>query len=319
MKIKKILSDELCVALLTAQKYNELIELCDDYIHEKVEMYLRSFPYHYQYRQDYRQEVLIHILTKSLPSQAFLQACENGNSFKFYLAKSVRNILNTLLMREKTKRQPTIALENLSFKPGEPNPSDKSAFLTDKTTRNQTDFQDLWQHLQRKFGLFLQKYQETLPRIAFKLILMLKLHARAPIYASDLKACFPTISPFDMQQFWAQLGTDEIYRQREDLEVYELVYPFFQIYRQEKGTPAALQRWVNQYISGDKASKGILDYLTIDDNEQEIKISDKKMFADFMFAYFKNQPEEQIPAPSQTNYLHNLIKIPLFKAIWLKV
>jgi DNA-directed RNA polymerase specialized sigma24 family protein len=319
MKIKKLLTNEAYVALLAAQQYNELIELCDDYIREKVEMYLRSFPYHYQYRQDYLQEVLIHILTKSLPSKAFLQACENGNSFKFYLAKSVRNILNTLLTREKTKRQSTIALENLNFNSDEPSANDKSVFLSDKTSRNQTDFQDLWQHLQKQFELFLQKYQETLPRIAFKLILMLKLHARAPIYASDLKACFPEISPFDMQQFWAKLGGDEVYRQREDLEIYELVYPFFQIYRQEKGTPAALQRWVNQYISGDKASKGILDYLTIDDNGEEIKITDKKMFADFMFAYFKNQPEETPAVAPKTNHLLNLAKIPLLKAVWLRV
>ncbi|MCU0443312.1 MAG: hypothetical protein MUE85_00240 [Microscillaceae bacterium] len=319
MKSKKLFTNEEYVALLTAKQYNELILACDGYIREKVELYLRNFPYHYQYRQDYTQEVLIHILTKSLPSPAFLLACENGNSFKFYLAKSVRNVLNTLLVREKNKRQSTIALESLANNPDENSALDKSTLLSDKSAHYQTDFEDLWQYLHIRFAKFLQNFQATFPRIAFKLILMLKLHARAPIHTCDLQACFPGISPFDMKQFLGQLGEDNIYRQREDLEIYEIVYPYFQIYRQEKGTPTALQRWVNQYISGDKNNQGILDYLTIEDNEQKLKINDKKMFADFMYAYFKNQPEETPANEPKGNPLLNLTKIPLLKAIWLKI
>jgi hypothetical protein len=295
MRELKLLDNEDYVELLAEGQYDEVFSHCQGFIKDKVESYLRNFPYYYQFRKDYLHEVYIHILTKSLPSPAFLKACQSGNSFKFYLAKSVRNALNTLLNKEKENQRQTLALESLHQQQDrEEKKQPEPSCLSDKSQQSQADSQDIIQQLTKQLEGFLNDFKITFPKIAFKLILLLKLQARAAIYPIDLTRCFPQITAFDITKFKEILGEDEVYRCREDLEIFEMIYPFFQTYRQEKGTPSALQRWVNQYVSGDKFSKGILERLEIVDNEQVIKIEDKRMFADFLYVYFKNQPEEKI-------------------------
>ncbi|NJO00544.1 MAG: hypothetical protein HC880_01655, partial [Bacteroidia bacterium] len=101
------------------------------------------------------------------------------------------------------------------------------------------------------------------------------------VFISDVRRCFQGISHREAHRFLELLGADEVYRQREDKDIYAIVHPFFVKYRQEKGSPAALQRWVNQHISGDKFSRGILDMLEIRDTSNTFRISDKKLFSDF--------------------------------------
>ena len=70
---------------------------------------------------------------------------------------------------------------------------------------------------------------------------------------------------------------------------------YFKKYRKEKGDAKALQRWVNQYIAGDKYTKGIIDRLTISDANYDFKINSKRWFLDFVYEHFKNLEEGKIP------------------------
>ncbi len=292
MKESPPLSNQEYVELLEAQRYDEILLHCQGYIKQKVASYLRNFQYYYQFDDDFYHEVCIHILTKSLPSSAFLEACQNGNSFKFYLAKSVRNILNTLLTREKNKRKSWVAIEQLQPHQEEDFQHDRSLSFSDEASREQTDFQDILSHIRERFDQFLENFKEAFPKIAYKLILLLKLQARATIQIEDVVYCFEGMKKRDIQNFLQLLGEDQVYRQREDKEIYELIHPFFQSYRQEKGSPAALQRWLNQHITGDRHRRGILDYLEIRDRDMNFKIQNKKRFADFLHVYFKYKEEQ---------------------------
>lgn len=300
MKLNKTLSEEGYVRLLEEGKYEEILSCCQDFIKRSVQNYLRNFQYYNQFSEDFLQDVYIHLHTKSLPSPAFLNACRQGNSFLFYLAKSIRNCLNTILTKEKNKRQPLIGIENFFPQMDSENQSDKFAFLEDKAYAAQTESQDLLGRLKLKFENLLKEFSETLPKIAHKLVLLLKLMARVKIQEIDLKNCFIEIKSSAIEQFFVDLGTDEVYRQREDMEIYELIYPYFQTYRNENGSPSALQRWMNAHISGDKGNKGLLDRLIIEDKLEIFKITDKKLFSDFLYLYFKST-QEKIPKIEKEN------------------
>lgn len=292
MKINAPLSNDDFLILLKEQRYDDILVQCQDFIRKKVDTYLKNFQYYHQFQEDFFHEVCIHILTKSLPSPGFLKACEEGNTFKFYLAKSIRNLLNTLLSKEKNKKQYIIDLENIYSQHGEDFDSDKSMFFMDKSFWGLTDSKDIMDSIRQRFDRFMINFYQAFPKIADKLVLLLKLQARVNILDEDLQSCFPGIRKKDIKKIRLSLGSDEIYRQKEDKDLYTLIYPYFQTYRQEKGTPSALQRWVNQHISGDKNTRGILDYLEIRERDIVYRINDKKLFSDFLHIYFKYKEEE---------------------------
>lgn len=315
MNVTKPTSNEEYIVLLEEQQYDEILLECKDYIKEKVDSYLRNFHYYHQFRTDFYHEVCIHILTKSLPSPAFLKACKNGNTFKFYLAKSIRNILNTLLSKEKNKRANMVALDNYSGTDREFDQEKLPCFI-DKSYTNQTDSQDILDQLQARFDQVLNNFVKVFPKIAYKLILLLKLQARAFIYEQDLQRCFAGIKRKDVKKFLNALGEDEDYRQKEDKEIYAVIHPYFQAYRKEKGSPAALQRWLNQHISGDKFTTGILDNLEIKEHSQSFRITDKKLFSDFLHFYFKTRVEETTQTIKTEKQTDNLV-IERLQPNWL--
>ena len=287
------LSSEDYVGLLEQGRYAEILEHCYAFIEDKVESYLRRFYQYYQYSEDFFHEVYIHLLTKSLPSEAFLKACQEGNAFKFYLAKSIINSLNTLLSREKNKKQDVMNMESLLPQQDDGKVAlDKSSYLEDKAYTAQADSLNLLNTLKEKLAEFLDDFLITFPKIGHKLLLLLKLNGRAKVYKRDLKNCFPDIKNKEVEAFLEMLGDEGTYAQKEDIELYNLVHPYFQKYRKEKGSPKALQRWLNQHITGAKFQKGIIDDLEIRENGQVFRIQDKKMFSDFLYEYFKSQPEE---------------------------
>lgn len=286
MKMNSGPDNEECLRLLERKDYEELFGHFKDFIKEKVESYIQNFVQYRSYKGDFLQEVYIHILTRSFPSGAFLQACKNGNSFRFYLAKSVKNYLNTLLAKERNKNQYITAIDQLYQTKEEESVLDKSICLADRGNEGQEESKDLLNRLKITFYYFLQNFLETFPKIGYKLILLLKLQARVPIQKQDLKNCFLHINQEDMDRFFESLGDECNYRELEDKEIYQIIYPFFQFYRKEKGSPTALQRWLNQYLSGDEESLGILDKLQIREKEHSYKITDKRFFADFLYDFF---------------------------------
>ena len=303
MKINSPLSNDDFIFLLKEQRYDEILVNCQEFIRKKVDTYLNKFHYYKQFNEDFFHEVCIHILTKSLPSPGFLKACEEGSTFKFYLAKSIRNLLNTLLSREKNKKQYIVDLENLYSSQGEDFDSDKSTFFMDRSFKGFTDSQDILDSIHQKFDRFIANFHQAFPKIAHKLILLLKLQARITVHLEDIQGCFPDIRKKDIKKLQHELGNDEDYRHKEDKELFTLIYPYFQSYRKEKGSPSALQRWINQHISGDKNTKGILDYLEIRESEMSYRIHDKKLFADFLHIYFRNKEEEAFKSQPQTEHV----------------
>lgn len=285
---KDNLSQQDFVKLLETKDYDGIFRHCQDFIKSKVERYLKKFHQYEQYTEDFYHEVCIHLLTKSLPSPAFLKACKKGNNYKFYLAKSVQNHLNTLLTRERQKKQSVLALDSMmNTNTDEEIAQDKSKFFIDKSYKEQVNAKDLLGQLKDGFEAFLVNFLATFPKIAYKLLLLLKLQARVRIYEEDLENCFKGIKPKDVEEFLKSLGNSEEYAHKEDKEIYQIIHPYFQKYRKEKGSPAALQRWLNQHISGDKRSQGIMDKLMIVDGEETFGIKDKKLFADFLNDYFR--------------------------------
>ncbi len=281
------ISDEYCVELLEAQQYDAILREYQGYIKDKVEAYLRGFPYYNQFKDDFFQEVYLHLYSSSLPSPSFLKACKNGVSFRFYLAKSIRNKLNTLLTQERNKREKVVSVNNLYGNDEEEKTERSYNVMPDKSYKHQTDSQDLLGQLKNKFKDFLTTFLATFPKVGYKLILLLKLQARAAITEFDLLNCFPGMKTRDMQKLLEALGEDNVYRHKEDRELFDIVHPYFQKYRKEKGSPQAIQRWINQHITGDKYKKGIIDDLEIRDEDQVFRINDKKLFADFLYEYFR--------------------------------
>ena len=318
MKINQPLSNEDYVRLLEEERYEEILTNCHDYIKEKVETYLRNFPYYHQFRKDFFHEVYIHMMTRSLPSPAFLQACQNGNSFRFYLAKSVKNCLNTLLSKERVKKESIIHIESIYSLQEDTFDADKSLYFESLNLKEQTDSQDILDRIKEKFDVFLKNFGDLFPKIITKLILLLKLHARFQISESDIKNCFKEIKSKDIEKLLLALGTGDNYPRKEDKEIYEIIQPYFLEYRKEKGSPSSIQRWLNQYISGDKSSQGMIDKLEIKDQDYEFRISDKKLFSDFLHIYFKSKTEELGEVQKQTETLvpAENWKIPDWATAW---
>lgn len=284
------------LTLLQEGNYNEILLKCNDFICRKVSLYLKRFPAYEQYTNDFHQEVCIHLLSRSLPSDAFIKACQNNTTFKFYLAKSVMNTLNTLLSKERQKKQKTFAIETIaSSAENESVQSDKLELLTDYQYQGQDIHSDILRKIKHKFTLFLRSFGKTFPKLNGKLLLLLKLQARAPITVNDLQACFHEITSHDSRQLLYALGIDRDYQHKEDKEIYAIIHPYFRIYRQEKGSPSALQRWLNQHITGDKNNGGIMQRLSIREVGESFLINDKRYFSDFMYDYFVNyQPSQEV-------------------------
>lgn len=294
-KFSEPISDEYCVELLESKQYDAILREYQGYIREKVEAYLKGFPYYNQFKDDFFQEVYLHLYSSSLPSPSFLKACKKGISFKFYLAKSIRNKLNTLLSQEKNKREKVVSVNNLFGSEEEENNDRAQNVMPDKSYKNQTESQDLLGQLKTMFGGFLTSFLATFPKIGYKLILLLKLQARAVVTEFDLLNCFPGMKAQDMKKLQEALGEDSEYRHKEDRDLFNIIHPYFQKYRKEKGSPQAIQRWINQHISGDKYKKGIIDDLEINDGDQVFRINDKKLFADFLYEYFRTNTDHAAP------------------------
>lgn len=294
LQSNSLFADAVYLQLLEEKKYEEVFLSCKDYTRQKVNQHLKDFKYYHQFSDDFYHEVCIHIYSRALPSRAFLEALKNGNSFRFYLAKTIRNTLNTLLTREKNKRENVCNFDELiPTNRGEYDIEEKSMTFTDKSYHQQTDSQDLLEQVKDKFDRFLLNFQKVFPKIAGKLILLLKLQARIQIQESDLDVCFGKISQRDKQHILESLGQRTAYLEKDDKEIYSLMQPYFVSYRQEKGQPSALQRWLNQHINGDKYTKGILDKLEIKDTQSTFRIADKKMFADFLYVFFDEKAKKE--------------------------
>lgn len=295
LQSSSLFTDAVYLQLLEDKKYEEVFLSCKDYIQQKVHQYLKDFKYYQQFNDDFYHEVCIHIYSKALPSRAFLEALRNGNSFRFYLAKAIRNMLNTLLTREKNKRDNVLNFNELapSHEGDSYDVEEKSMTFTDKSYHHQTDSQDLLEHVKDKFDKFLVNFQKVFPKIAGKLILLLKLQARIQIQENDLEVCFGKITKKDKQSILESLGQGTNYLEKDDKEIYHIIQPYFLSYRKEKGLPSALQRWLNQHINGDKYTKGILDKLEIKDTQHTFRISDKKTFADFLYVFFDEKAKKE--------------------------
>lgn len=319
-KSTSLYANEEYLNLLQEKRYEDIFLSCKDYIQQKVNHYLKDFKYYHQFADDFYHEVCIHVYSKALPNPAFLEALRNGVSFRFYLAKVIQNTLNTLLTRERNKKQNVVNYDHLCpiQNAEDEYAEDKSNVFEDTAYQNQTDSQDLLAQVKVKFERFLESFQKAFPKIAPKLTLLLKLQARACIQEFDLEACFPGIHPTDKQQFLEALGENKDYLQKDDKEIYEIIHPYFQYYRKEKGLPSALQRWLNQYINGDKSMMGILDKLTIKDQQQAFRITDKKVFADFLFLFFEENAQKKSPTTQNRASIHENVFVlnPVAKAAW---
>ena len=144
------ISDEYCVELLETRQYDAILREYQGYIKDKVEAYLRGFPYYNQFKDDFFQEVYLHLYSSSLPSPSFLKACKNGVSFRFYLAKSIRNKLNTLLTQERNKREKVVSVNNLYGNDEEEKTERSYNVMPDKSYKHQTDSQDLLGQLKNR-------------------------------------------------------------------------------------------------------------------------------------------------------------------------
>lgn len=293
--VKSSLNNDDYISLLENANYDKIIEDSYEFIKNKVYSYINKFYHYQQYADDFLHEVYIHLLTKSLPSEAFLKACQEGSNFKFYLARTIINVINTLLKREKNKADNYTTIEDLLPKQddGKGN-AEKADFLKDQQYTQYNESSDLLEVLQTKMGTFLQNFTETFPKIAYKLQLLLKINARIVPNSYDIRSCFPNIPAKDVRNFLRGLGKNEQdYAQKNEIELFQHVHPYFQKYRKEKGSVEALQRWLNQHISGGKGQNGILQDLTFKENDTVFKITDKKVFSDFLYNYFKSQGNEE--------------------------
>lgn len=289
--VKSSFNNDDYVSLLEAKRYDEIIEKSYEFIQKKVHNYLHKFYHYQQYADDFLHEVYIHLLTKSLPSEAFLKACQEGTNFKFYLTRTIINIINTLLKREKNKSDNYTTIEDLLPKQDDgTSNAEKASFLKDQQYTQHNESSDLLEVLQEKMKIFFLNFSETFPKIAHKLQLLLKINARIVPNEADIRNCFPNINSKDIQSFWRGLGENEQqYAQKSEIELFQSIHPYFQKYRKERGSVEALQRWLNQHISGGKGQNGILQDLTFKENDTIFKITDKKVFADFLYNYFKTQ------------------------------
>lgn len=291
MKSKKDLnlSQIEFVALLENQQYKYIFEQIQTYTAEKIRNYLSQFKAYQAYQEDFIQDVFISLLSKSLPSQAFLKACKEGISYRFYLNKIIRNTLNTLLSDEKKKQSLRIEPRN----EGVEIDSEKNTWLDDKRSKSYIEHQDLLYHLQSILKNYLLDFDRAFPNISSKFRLLLKIQARFPVEIPEIKACFPKIKSKAIQAFLDLLGNETAFSQKNNKTVYEAIYPFFQKYRKEKGDARSLQRWINYHIGGSPNSQGILDKLYFEDDGKKYKIQTSQQFSDFLYLFFKHEQETQ--------------------------
>lgn len=283
------------IAWLESKKYDLILAKCQHFIRKKVLDYIHGFKYYNQFEGDFYHDVYLYLRTQTLPSKAFLDACKTQNMFQFYLAKCIRNRLNTLLSKERQKRMHTTTLEGLLANT-EHRPAieaDKSQMIAKNAYRSEAEYEDIKQRLHQQFRTILQQFIDSLPQVGHKLVLMLKVQARANVEINDIKLCFGKVRKKDLKALTEMLNGQN-YQQQKDIELIKELTPYFIKYRKEKGDAKALQRWINQYIAGDKYTKGIIDRLTICDQNYDFKIQSKKWFLDFVYEYFKNKAEGKI-------------------------
>ena len=297
------------VAWLESKKFDLVLTKHQHFIRKKVVDYIQGFKYYHQFEGDFYHDVYIYLRTQSLPSKAFLEACRTQNMFKFYLGKCIRNRLNTLLSKERDKRLHMTTLESLlggneDFQAIE---TDKSQMMAKNAYRSDTEFEDIKQQLHQQFQSILHQFIDSLPEIGYKLVLMLKVQARVDVYKEDLRRCFGKVRSKDIKALLELLNGSQ-YRQQKDKELIQKLAPYFKKYRKEKGDAKALQRWINQYIAGDKYTKGIIDRLTISDVNYDFKIQSKRWFLDFVYEHFKNVEEGKIPETSVIPIYHKRVQ-----------
>lgn len=288
------IDQQTIVGWLESKKYDLVLAKHQFFIRKKVVDYIGKFKYYNQFENDFYHDVYLYLQTQALPSPAFLEACRTRNMFGFYLAKCIRNRLNTLLSKERQKRMHMTALDYL---PGANNSqntdTDKLQLAAQNAHRPEADYQDLRQRLQQQFQGILLQFTESLPPTGYKLQLMLKVQARVDVSQEDIRLCFGKVRTKDTKAL-LELLNGQVYREKKDMAIISRLVPYFKKYRKEKGDAKALQRWINQYISGDKYSKGIIERLTISDKNFDFKILNKSWFLDFVYEYFKNLAEGKI-------------------------
>lgn len=300
---KNEIDQQTIVAWLKAKKYDELLAKYQAFIQKKVVDYISKFKYYNQFEHDFYHEVYLYLRSQTLPSPALLEACQTLNMFQFYLAKCIRNRLNTLLASERKKRMHTTGLDDL-LGTNEDNAieTDKLKLTSGSACRPEADYRDLHQRLQKQFQSILQQFVESMPKIGYKLQLMLKVQARVEVSRADILHCFGKVRSKDEQKLLSLL-TGQAYRQTKDKELMQALTPYFKKYRKEKGDASALQRWINQYISGDKHTQGIIERMIISDQDIDFKINSKRWFLDFVYEYFKHL-EEGLIADTQVVSIH---------------
>lgn len=284
------------VAWLESKKYDLILTKYQQFIRKKVMDYIQGFKYYHQFESDFYHDVYLHLRTQSLPSKAFLEACRTQNMFQFYLAKCIRNRLNTLLSKERQKRVHTTTLEDLlgGSEDYQSIETDKSHMMAKSAYRSDAELIDIKQRLHQQFQSIIHQFIESLPQVGHKLVLMLKVQARVNVSENDLRLCFGKLRTKDFNALSNMLNGTQ-YQQQKDIVLIKQLTPYFKKYRKEKGDAKALQRWVNQYIAGDKYTKGIIDRLTISDANYDFKINSKRWFLDFVYEHFKNLEEGKIP------------------------
>jgi len=283
------LSQQEFIKLLENRQYQYIFEQIQDYIAQKVDIYLHQFRAYQPYQEDFKQEVFISLLSKALPSKALLKACQEGISYRFYLNKSIRNRLNTLLSDEKKKQNLSIEQKSETMEVD----FEKNTWLDDKQSKSYSEQQDLLYYLQNILKNYLVDFNAAFPKISAKLRLLLKIQARFPLEKEEVQACFPKIKIKAVKQFLALLGNKIEFSQKRNKTVYEAICPFFQKYRKEKGDAKSLQRWINHYIGGSMQVQGILDKLYFEEEGKKYKIQTSQQFSDFLYLFFKNEKEKQ--------------------------
>ncbi len=300
---------------LEAQEYAEALAYCEPFLKRKIRTYLRNFPVHYPHQADFFQEVYIHLLVKTFPSSRFKEACQDEQKFKHYFARTIFNQLNTLLKRERNQQRGMVDWEK-AISPFETDGdvSDRATWLEDKAHNHTQESRQLLACLRSRFAQFMGQFQLLFPKIAGKLSLMLKLVARACITATDLKACLPNITDTDIQDIIYTFSIQSNYLEADDVQVFDMIRPYFERYRGENAHAQSLQRWINQQISGDKDKKGILAYMKIKDGEKLWEVQDKRVFTDFLH-YHYHQEELNV----QTFETEKIEAMSTKKSFWQKI
>lgn len=296
-KLLKTPSSHQIAIWLEAKQYEQVLSHCEPFLKGKVRSYLKNFPAHFQHQDDFFQEIYIHLLTKTFPSDSFKEACEDEHRFRHYFTRTIFNQLNTLLQRERNQQRGSLEWERaIAPFEGDTEASDKANWLEDKAQSNAQDAKQLLACFEVRFKQFIEQFTLLFPKIAPKLAFLLKVTARARITLEDLRACFGEITTIDAQELAYAMSIKSQYQEADDLQVFELFRPYFESYRGETATSQSLQRWLNQQISGDRGRKGILDYMKLQDGEQIWQIQDKRIFTDFLHYHYQQEEIQKYSA-----------------------